>query len=121
MSLSDFSDAGYVVSGTRGVVDAASTRRQWWEKAACRDVDPEIFTPPGSGRHAYAEAREICAACPVRLQCLNEALALGTDTTYVTAWDIPGETGSPIAGGYAMFQAGLTPAELSTLKRRAGQ
>lgn len=118
MSLSDFADADYVLTGTRTGNDVYSQRRQWWEKAACYDVDPDIFTPPGPGRHNYQEARKLCASCPVRLQCLNEALNLGPDTTYVDGWSLPGESGSTMAAGFAMFQAGLTPRELSDLKRR---
>lgn len=42
--------------------------------AACRGKDPELFfAPPGQGQ----AARAICASCPVRFACLEEALASG--------------------------------------------
>lgn len=44
----------------------------WRARAACRRVPQRVFY--GSGPHA--EARLICAECPVRLDCLEEALAL---------------------------------------------
>ena len=41
--------------------------------AACRDADPRLFFPePGE---SDAEAKAICAACPVRAGCLAAALA----------------------------------------------
>lgn len=43
----------------------------WQDRAACRDVNPDLFFPatsdPGN------EAKRICAGCPVRLQCLRDA------------------------------------------------
>jgi WhiB family redox-sensing transcriptional regulator len=53
-------------------------RRDWWREAACRTADPEIFFPvsaPGAGRDEVARAKEVCAACRVRRQCLQFALA----------------------------------------------
>ena len=44
----------------------------WHDEAACRRVDPELFFP-GKGRHA-SEAKATCARCPVRLECLNQAI-----------------------------------------------
>lgn len=41
-------------------------------RAACSDVDPEVFFPTGSGRRYADEAREakaVCARCPVRAAC----------------------------------------------------
>ena len=48
-------------------------------RALCRDDEPELFYPLGEG-DAFAEqiamAKEICEACPVRAECLDEALSL---------------------------------------------
>ena len=41
--------------------------------APCLDVDPETFFPPAGKANARA-AKRICADCPVRLQCLRDAL-----------------------------------------------
>jgi WhiB family redox-sensing transcriptional regulator len=49
---------------------------EWWEVAACRDRDPELFFPV-SAMPSAADARKaklICASCPVRPQCLDFAL-----------------------------------------------
>src|ERR1700734_2556520 len=53
-------------------------RRDWWRSAACREMDPELFFPvgargPGAGETDRAKA--VCAACRVRRQCLQYALA----------------------------------------------
>jgi WhiB family transcriptional regulator, redox-sensing transcriptional regulator len=53
-------------------------RRDWWQLAACREADPELFFPvtargPGAGEIARAKA--VCATCQVRRQCLQYALA----------------------------------------------
>ena len=45
----------------------------WTVDAACRDADPAIFFVDHGG--SAAEARIICAGCPVRTQCLDYALA----------------------------------------------
>lgn len=47
----------------------------WRHSAACAGTDPEAFFP-GRGRVAKA-ARRVCAACPVRRECLEHALASG--------------------------------------------
>lgn len=52
--------------------------------AACRGLDPEIFFPVGTpGAPAYdravAEAKAVCARCPVRAECLLFALDEGIE------------------------------------------
>lgn len=52
----------------------------WQHNAACRDIDaPDLFHPKSEIGHYWqdriAEAKAICAACPVRLACLEQALA----------------------------------------------
>jgi WhiB family redox-sensing transcriptional regulator len=50
----------------------------WWRAAACRSADPEIFFPVssvGPGREEVARAKEVCASCGVRRQCLQFAIA----------------------------------------------
>lgn len=80
------------LSGIRGtLLGVAGKARAWtvppgaWRrKAACVDSDPEVFFPEDVGgrsrsgsrtRDPYAEARAICADCPVTEPCLEEALA----------------------------------------------
>lgn len=45
----------------------------WHREAACRDADPDLFFV-GRGESA-AEAKAICAGCPVRPECLEDAIA----------------------------------------------
>ena len=45
----------------------------WRDRAACRGIDPEIFYPVSDVD--AAEAKSICAVCPVREACLEYALA----------------------------------------------
>jgi WhiB family redox-sensing transcriptional regulator len=55
-----------------------AARRDWWQAAACRTADPDIFFPVsahGPGREDTARAKAVCARCPVRRQCLQFALA----------------------------------------------
>ena len=50
----------------------------WRELAACRDEDPELFFPVGSGRAANAQikqAKAVCARCPVRARCLEAGMS----------------------------------------------
>lgn len=49
----------------------------WAAKGACRHADPELFfpiTPVGPAAAQLARAKEVCACCPVRAQCLEYAL-----------------------------------------------
>ena len=50
----------------------------WREFAACRGMNTEIFFLDDSNRYkkqVYAEAKSICAVCPVRVSCLDDAMA----------------------------------------------
>ena len=55
-------------------------RGDWWSRAACQSVDPDLFFPiSASGRslEQVTAAKAICAACPVRRECLAFALITG--------------------------------------------
>lgn len=50
----------------------------WRRAAACRGADPDLFFPVSStGRslQQVGQAKAVCAACAVRRQCLEFALA----------------------------------------------
>lgn len=51
----------------------------WMQRAACKK-DPELFFPDGEGR-AYTdvieEAKDVCAGCPVYLNCFAHAIGPG--------------------------------------------
>lgn len=50
----------------------------WRHLAACREVDPKLFFPVGTAGPAVeaqvAGAKAICAACPIRGECLRFAV-----------------------------------------------
>lgn len=49
----------------------------WRQRAACRDLDPELFFPvseKGPGARQADRAKAVCARCPVRAACLEYAL-----------------------------------------------
>jgi WhiB family redox-sensing transcriptional regulator len=78
------------------------TAGEWWEQAACRDTDPDLFAyDPTSDRPETAEAaKAVCTSCPVTGDCLGFALH-----TMRASQDLTGIYG------------GLTPAERATRRR----
>lgn len=46
---------------------------EWRAQAACVGFDDDMF--PDSNAAAIAYARQICAPCPVRAECLADAMA----------------------------------------------
>ena len=44
---------------------------EWASRGACRDVDPESLFVVGAAQH---KAKTICMGCPVRIDCLADAL-----------------------------------------------
>lgn len=49
------------------------TPQPWAVDALCAQTDPDLFFPTDSAE--VAAARRVCADCPVRQQCLADALA----------------------------------------------
>lgn len=47
----------------------------WWDLAACAQTDPELWFPEKGATNP--DAARICATCPVKQQCLEDALASG--------------------------------------------
>ena len=47
----------------------------WRDRAACvaPAIDPELFFPDKGG--SVKPAKRVCARCPVRVECLDDALA----------------------------------------------
>jgi WhiB family redox-sensing transcriptional regulator len=43
----------------------------WRDQAACAGMNPETFYPSAKGPNKNREAKEICAICPVRQECLE--------------------------------------------------
>lgn len=70
---------------------------EWTERAACRDMDPNIFFP--GEYEPYGPAREVCRRCEVIGECLDDALAV------------------PVSQDIAGMYGGLTPKERAQLRR----
>ena len=51
--------------------DAAVNELQWQERALCAQTDPEAFFPEKGG--STREAKRVCLACEVRVECLAYA------------------------------------------------
>lgn len=54
----------------------------WFDHAACRHYDPELFFPDSDIRPARAQveaAKKVCRRCPVRGTCLSWALDHGQE------------------------------------------
>ncbi len=51
--------------------------RPWLGQAACKGAPQHIFYPTRGDTGAYKQARTVCARCPVRAECLDDALERG--------------------------------------------
>lgn len=76
-----FTDAGpqrratLTTNSAIAALAAAADMPAWHRDAACTAVDPELFFP---GRGDSTEpAKQVCAGCPVRSECLEHALDHG--------------------------------------------
>ncbi|HEY1918779.1 MAG TPA: WhiB family transcriptional regulator [Streptosporangiaceae bacterium] len=52
----------------------------WAARGACRNADPDLFfpvAPAGPSARQIAQAKEVCAHCPVRRPCLEFAVETG--------------------------------------------
>jgi WhiB family redox-sensing transcriptional regulator len=57
---------------------AAIRPADWRDRAACRDVDPDLFFPVDAGESSLAQearALAVCRTCPVTVDCLRFAMA----------------------------------------------
>ncbi|GAA0448927.1 WhiB family transcriptional regulator [Streptomyces stramineus] len=54
----------------------------WRQHAACREEDPDLFFPIGTGGPALGQAesaKSVCRRCPVQEMCLAWALESGQE------------------------------------------
>ena len=56
------------------MMNLVTTNQSWRQQGRCRGVDPEVFYPVSDEDEAL-EAKAICEDCPVRVACLEYALA----------------------------------------------
>lgn len=52
---------------------------EWRRNAACAGRDPELFFPLPQQQNMIKRAKNICARCPVRRQCLEFAIETRSD------------------------------------------
>lgn len=52
-------------------------REPWMDQALCPETDPELFFPEAGSSERNSQAIRVCAACPVRLECLDWAFRTG--------------------------------------------
>lgn len=55
----------------------------WRTRATCKDTDPELFFPVGTTGQALLQidrAKEVCDDCPVKIECLDFAIATNQDS-----------------------------------------
>lgn len=56
----------------RSAYDLMPHRNPWWERSACRHVDPELFWPDADGDPG--PALHVCQThCPVLVECARDA------------------------------------------------
>jgi WhiB family transcriptional regulator, redox-sensing transcriptional regulator len=56
---------------------ATEATSSWWNLAACRSADPELFFPissVGAGQAHVAKAKAVCATCSICQRCLDYAI-----------------------------------------------
>lgn len=69
----------------------------WMSWALCAETDPELFFPEKGG--SPRRAKEICAGCPVRQECLEYALKNGETGVWggTTEWHRERSGDQPLA------------------------
>lgn len=61
---------------------------RWQDDAACRDIGWGLFLPLDDDEgnqwnsNTYAPGKAVCAACPVRTDCLEDAMTREGDATH---------------------------------------
>ncbi len=74
--------AGVVSKAPEGLPSPLLENWEWQERAACADVNPDLFFAAESERGSRKHARELlakslCMTCPVRRECREHALLVG--------------------------------------------
>ena len=76
-------------------MSAIGTAANWRSAGACLSADPDLFFPissAGPAERQIARAKQICAGCGVRRECLE--FALSQDQIYASGAARPWRTGS---------------------------
>jgi WhiB family transcriptional regulator, redox-sensing transcriptional regulator len=67
----------YSQPDTADALDLLAVVPAWVADGLCAQTDPEAFFPEPETPAAARSAKQVCAACPVRAACLEDALARG--------------------------------------------
>ena len=65
------SDVGQDAPADQGVIGTLLRDAEWTVRAVCAGTDPDALFVTGA---AQRDAAKLCQACPVRLECLADAL-----------------------------------------------
>lgn len=57
----------------------ADRRERWMDLSACSQLPPDMWFPTLGDTPTAQRAKEVCASCPVRQQCLEYAIEHGFD------------------------------------------
>lgn len=60
-------------ASTLRLADLDGRPENWREQALCAQADPEAWFPEKG--HSTKDAKRVCARCPVKAECLEDALA----------------------------------------------
>ena len=91
----------HTIARTVGADHEPVRGEHWQARAACAGMDTEMFYPPGHHPaidHVWDEPRAVCLDCPVRDECLADAVE------HRDAWGMRG---------------GLVPSQLDRIMQRA--
>jgi WhiB family transcriptional regulator, redox-sensing transcriptional regulator len=69
-------DAAVCAARTGERRELQAVNDDWRQRAACRGRDTGVWFPSPSDRFALDVAKQVCASCPVRPDCLAYALTL---------------------------------------------
>jgi hypothetical protein len=63
-----------LAAGWFDLLDELPQPPAWHRRAACASADPDLFFPPQGDRWTVLNAKQVCAGCPVRQRCADEAI-----------------------------------------------
>lgn len=75
----------------------------WRVRAACRDEDPDLFHPVTESKAHHqqiAEAKAVCARCPVEMDCLADALGQPSVTAGIWGGTTEAERAQMVRAGH---------------------
>ena len=88
----------------RPTLDELIRRPAWQQRALCRGAGPDLFFVAQGG--STKEAKAMCAACPVRNECLNYAAETGSSGIWAGKGQNARHVGMIVSSGALDGQAG---------------